>query len=178
MIEPERFEGLLTFDDEERMDKLQKAYQGCYKELRHSAAVKYIQNNVRGCETMYKASKLLDDMQKLYGRFLDKNQRLKQSILVEKMHEDVELMRAMAKTLYDAEDYINAASILERANNIREKAAKIEGLDKIGYDFDPEKFQLPEVVITTDPRALKGEDYDEAELDDEPGAAHGAGMDD
>jgi tetratricopeptide (TPR) repeat protein len=166
MMEPERFEPLLTLDEEDYRRKLEMAYQKCYKELRRSVAVKYIQENVAGCETLYRANRVLDDMQELFGRFLDKNKQLKQSILVEKMYEDAEMIRAMAAKVKDEGRYDAAADMLEKANNIRERAAKIEGLDKLQLAFRPEEFRLPTVTVTSDPRVLK-QGYDEAEIDNE-----------
>ncbi len=166
MIEPERFEGSLTLEEDAYRQQLERAYHHCHRELRQSAAVKLIQNNVQGCETMYKANRLLADMEELYGRFINKNSELKQAILVEKMYEDAEMIRAMAAKVKDQGQYQAAAEMLEKANNIREKAAKIEGIDKINRGFDPSDFKLPAVVVTSDPAVLKLH-YEDASIDEE-----------
>ena len=173
MIEPERFDHLLTQEEEEHARKLQQAYHGVFQELRRSAAVKWIQNNVRGAESLYLANRVLDDMQEVFGRFLDKNLALKQAIVVEKMYEDAEMMRALAKKLKDDGDWERAGNLLEKANKVRNDAAQLEGLHKIQKDFRPEEFAIPEVVITSDPAVLN-ENFEDAELDEDderPGAA-------
>lgn len=166
LIEPERFEGLLTLEEEEYRDDLQRAYQGCFKELRESVAIKYIQNNIKGRESMYKASRLLDDMQKLYGRFVQKNQLLKRGIVVERMYETAARMKEIADRMYEDDEVLAAAEMEERSISILEKAAKLEGLDKLQTGIDPTDFELPALVITNDARVLK-EGIEEAEVDEE-----------
>lgn len=172
MIEPERFEGLLSFEEQAYLDKLQLAYHGCFNELRHSAAIFYIQKNIRDCESMYKANRLLEDMQALYGRFLLKNKLLKQAIVVERMYEAAERMQEYAKELYQPgrdEDGNPlpankdlAIAVEEKAMLMLEKAAKMDGLDKLQTGFDPKEFQLPEVEVTSDPAVLReGKDEEE-----------------
>lgn len=165
MIEPDRFEALLSYDEQAYMDKLQLAYHGCWNELRYSAAIFFIQNNIQGCETMYKATRLLEDMQTLYGRFLEKNKQLKLGIVVERMYEAADRMLAYAKELYlDKKDEDGnviladkslAIAVEEKAMLILEKAAKMDGLDKIQTGFNPRDFQLPAVVVTSDARVLR-----------------------
>lgn len=178
MIEPDLFEPMLSYDEEAYMKQLHQAYQGCYKQLSRGAAIKFIQTTIQGCEMIGRANRLLDDMQKLYGRFIDKNLALKQSILVEKMYEDAERISGMGKRMADEGNYEAAANMLERANLIREKAAKIEGLDRVNKGWQPEDFELPELVITTDPKALKEPEYEDAEYDEDSlgGDVGAAGM--
>jgi len=166
MMEPERFESLLTFEEEDYRRRLEQAYQRCFKELGRSAAIKYIQENVAGCETLYKASRVLDDMQKLFGRFLDKNLTLQKSLVVERMYESYQRMHEYAQTLYEDGNHGAAIEVEERAMNILEKAAKLQGLDKVSTGFKPEDFELPEIVVSSDARLLKG-DIEDVEVEEE-----------
>lgn len=162
MIEPERFEPLLQFEEQSYMEALQLAYHHCWDMLERSASVNYILNNIRGFETMYKANRLLDDMQELFGRFIEKNKHLKQSLVVSRFYESYERQIKIAKQLYEDGDFEKAILIEEKANAVLEKAAKLDGLDKLqSVGFSASDFKLPPIEITSDPKVLKGGDEEE-----------------
>lgn len=166
IMQPEMFD--LCDRDFKYYQMLLKAYHGCFQNLRTSESIKWIQANIPTAEDYTKAVRIYNQTCDLFGRFVDKNKSLRQALLVEKMYEDAEMIRKLAKKLLDQEDYFAAATTMEKANLIREKAAKMEGLDKMPANFNPEEFSLPEVIITSDPRALlpEAEHVEDIEYED------------
>lgn len=153
IMEPKRF--ILTLTEEEYWRKLQQAYHLCYDELRQSEAIKKIQESVYDCETWYKANRVYADMTAVFGQFVQKNAEFRRQIAVEKLY-------FFAKKAEDDDDWQLAASIIE-------KAAKLEGLDKIQPGFTADDINLPDIEVTSDAEVLRiaEETWEEADLEDE-----------
>lgn len=152
LVEPDRF--TLFEHEEDYLRKLTQAYQQCFNELRQSEAVTWIQNNIHGCETWYKANRVFDDMTLVFGHFVNKNLEYRRQIVVERLY-------FYAAKLEEAENW-------EAAAKVSEKAAKLEGLDKILPDFDPDAFEFPEIEVNSNPETLRLMQADEeAEFEDE-----------
>lgn len=151
MMEPERF--ALNDPDFQYYNQLLRAYQGCYKQLSQAKAIKWIQENIPGCESYYKSHRTYADMVEVYGHFVVKNKQLQRQIVAEKLY-------AIAKKLENDKQY-------EAAGNMYEKAAKMQGLDKISHGINPDDFKLPEITATADPAALQFEDIEHESIDDD-----------
>lgn len=166
MMEPERFEHLLEFEEDDYRRKLEQAYQSCFKELSPAVAINFIQKNIAGCETLYKAKRVLDDMTIVFGRFLDKNKSFQKALVVERMYNSYERLKSYADILHDDGNIAAAAEMEEKAMLVLEKAAKMDGVDKIVTGMNAKDFVLPEVLVSSDARILK-EGFEDAEIEEE-----------
>ena len=164
MIEPERPEFQFSHADEVYYGQLLRAYQNCYRNLRRSVSIRWIQEHIPLCESPYKANRVFADMQQLFGHFTDKNRELQKQAVIERMYGHAEKIEEAAEKLEDEEQWEAAAYLRERANSVLEKAAKMEGLDKIEDGFDPSEFELPEIEVTSDPGVLT-EDIEHEEVE-------------
>lgn len=154
MIEPERFEFQLTQEEYVYYEQLQRAYQGCFKNLRKSVSLRWIQENIPGAESPYKANKVFGDMQTLFGNFVDKNKELQRQAVIERLYAHAEKMEEAAETYEEEKEWEKAAYIRDRAASVLEKAAKMDGLDQLDNGFDPSEFELPAIEVTSDAGVL------------------------
>jgi len=176
MLEPERF--ALNDQDDIYYRQLQQAYQLVFEELRHSVAIRAIQEAIPGAEMWHRANRILQDIYELFAPFLRKNKDLRRAILVEKLYEMAKVAEKRAYGSY-TDDQGNVQEwadpdwmvIVER---LYTQAGKFEGLDQHDAPLlDPDEIQIPEIEITADPAAFlaaqaenSGEEADWDEADD------------
>lgn len=162
LMQFELFDGMLSDADQRYYNDLHQAYQACFMELRSTVAIKWIQSNIRGAESWYKANQIFADMQALFGRFVEKNKAFQKSIIVEKLYNHAAVLEKNANILEKEGKIVEGAMLRDMAGNKLEKAAKLEGLYDLEEGFDPSEFEFPEIEVTSDPAALE-EPYTEFE---------------
>lgn len=153
-MQPEKF--MLSDYEQRYLEDLREAYGLVSDELSEGVAVVKIRNLMIGYESYAAAAKLLSDMQEYWRRFISKNKEYKQGMVAAKIY-------ALAKK---AEDIAETVEELDLVTKMLERAAKLEGLDKIAdLGINPDDIQIGDVIITSDIRALRAEE--EAENDND-----------
>lgn len=152
MMEPEHFE--LNEADEEYLGQLTQAYQACFEEIRIGVAIKWIQENIPGCGSDYKANRVLQDCYELFAPFVRKNKELRRHILVEKFY-------FLAAKAEEDEDW-------QLAGEMYSKAGKFEGLDKNDDEtLDAAQIAAPQIIISNNPALLRTNQIEDAEFADQ-----------
>lgn len=155
-MQPEKFS--LTDYEERYLNDLREAYALVGDELSESVALKRIRIEIEGYESYVAASKLLQDVQTYWRNFIVKNKEYKQGIAAAKMY-------ALAQ---QAEELANDIEDLDLVSRMYERAAKLEGLDKVEQlSINPADIQIGDVIITSDISALRAEEDDENDDDDD-----------
>lgn len=155
-MQPEKF--CLDDYEDRYLNDLRNAYALVGEELSEGVALRRIRTEVVGYESYAAASKLLQDMQVYWRSFITKNKDYKQAIVVTKMYALAEKAEELAETVGD----------FDIISKMLERAAKIEGLDKVEtLAMNPADIQIGDVIITSDVSALKAEESDEEGDDDD-----------
>lgn len=169
MIEPERF--VLNDQDEVYYLQLQEAWLLVSNEVREAVAIRLIQDKVDGCETYYKANRVLRDVEALFAPFLSKNRTIQRARIIEKMYLFAE--KAESKAIWTDEEgleYVDQEWLMLAQKFYRE-AAEMEGLNKIEESMlDADDIEIPEIEITSDPQAFLAMQtgIEDVEFDDYP----------
>lgn len=154
-MQPERF--CLTDYETRYLNDLREAFALIGEELSDSVALKRIRAVMVGYESYAAASKLLQDVQVYWRNFITKNKDYKQAIVVAKLYALANKAEDIAETI---EDFDLVSKMIERA-------AKMEGLDKVEtLALNPDDIQIGDVIITSDVSALKAEENEDDDEDD------------
>ena len=145
-------------DYEERyLSDLREAYALIGDELSEGVALKRIRAEIVGYESYAAASKLLQDVQVYWRSFITKNKDYKQAVVVARMYALAEKAEEMALTVAE----------FDIVSKMLERAAKIEGLDKVeAVTLNADDIQIGDVIITSDVSALRAEENEEEADDD------------
>lgn len=130
--------------------KVQKAFALCSQEVSRTAAIRKIQNNIVGLEDYKAANKAYNDMQELYGNFIQQNKEFRRQLYIERH-------LALAKKAKKEGD------LTEQRLNI-EAAAKLEQFDK-QEALNPADLKIPEVTFSTDINVLKAASQEAEDMD-------------
>ena len=142
--EPERYESLLTNQEQIQYDRIFSIFHLTQKCLSDATAVKIIQQKILGANDWHIAKKLYRDTTNLLTPFVEVNKQAKRIAMSERLLE-------WAEILEEEGNFIDAAILIE-------KAAKIGGYDKDddkGIDWD--SFQIPASEYSNDPALLAQE---------------------
>lgn len=176
MIEPDRF--VLNDLDDTYYLQLQQAWRLVSDEVRESVAIRIIQEQVDGCESWFKANRVLRDVEALFAPFIERNKALQRGRVIEKLYWYARIAEERAVQTIDGKDIVSQEWLVIAQKFLKE-AAEMEGLDEIEKaGFTADDLEIPEIEITSDPTAFleaqKGEylDYEddhpeEAEDDEE-----------
>jgi hypothetical protein len=155
-MEPQKF--VLHDYESQYLHDLREAYALIGEELSEGVAIKRIRSEIVGYESYAAASKLLHDVQAYWHCFLSKNREYKQAIVVNKMYALAQKAEEKAENIED----------FDAVSKMYERAAKMEGLDKVEHlAINPADIQIGDVIITSDIAALKAEEEDDNNEDDE-----------
>lgn len=177
MVEPERFP--LDGDDWQYAQDLETAWLLVSNETRESVAVRLIQNNVPGAESWYRANRMLRDVETLYAPFIAKNRDLQRRRVVEKLYAMAEIAEKRAHGTDEEGKEWADKEWLVIAQKLYKDAAELEGLHTDNAPpFDPDELIIPEIEITSDPRAFLEEQTEDLEYEDADCPEEEAGDDD
>lgn len=156
MLDP-KWEGRLNDQEFQHLNRLRRCFSLVHDELSPHQAMKKIQADMAHISNFDQAKTLYRDMCELYEGFMGRNKIFARAAMVEKLY-------GIAKKLEDDDK-------LEAAAEIYYKAATLEGLDKADTkEFNPNDIKIPQIIITSDPRAIEGQNnsdsFDEAEIDE------------
>lgn len=127
---------------------LRQAFALCGDELNENVAISKIRATIVGYENYTVAAKLLNDVQLYWRNFIQKNKDYKLALVVVRMYALAEKAKEAAVTI---DDFDTASRMLERA-------ARLEGLDKIQQGLNAADIQIGDVIITSDIKALEMEE--------------------
>jgi len=175
MIEPDKF--VLNDVDETYYLQLQQAWRLVSDEVRESVAINLIREQIDGCESWFKANRVLRDVEALFSPFIERNKSLQRGRVIEKLYWFAKKAEERAIVTIEGEEIVDQ-DWLVIAQKFLKEAAEMEGLNDIEKaGFTADDLEIPEIEITSDPQAFveaqTGEylDYDddpeEAEEDEE-----------
>jgi len=151
MQEPDRF--ALTETEYRYFENVQQAFHIVSKKLSLAASINMIleSKTIRGIDTWYAASKLVNDVQELYGNIIKRNKDFQRAMIIEKLTK-----------LYKK---ANKEGNITEARRCLMGIAKIDRLDEPDeHVFDPSTFLIPAPIFTSDPKAL--EEVQDAEYEE------------
>ena len=151
-MEPNKF-ALLDLE-EKYLGKIREAFVLVGEELQENVALKKIRERITGYESYSQASKLLNDTLQYYNNFIPKNRAYKLSLVISKLYGLAEKANEQAQTI---EDFDAVSKMLERA-------ARLEGLDKIQHGLNAADIQIGDVIITSNVKALQAEEKAEDDI--------------
>lgn len=155
IAEPDRYEKLLTDQEQKQFDKLYKVYHLTYKEISTSKSIKIVRQEITGADDWKTASRLVKDALDIFSDYININKKARRLALAERLFDYIEYLE-------EKEKYFEAAVVAE-------KAAKIGGYDKDDIEqIDWSKIQIPGSIYDSDPKLLEQEyASNEEEVEDE-----------
>lgn len=158
MIEPGRFE--LDEGEWGYYIRLEHAFLLIANELSRTVAIqkiKAVYPDIRHSE----AVKTYEDATDLFGDLVDTNRRIRKGKLIERLA--ILADKAFEKAVYTYKEEVNGEvqefegvdeKWMEMTRRLLRDIAELEAYDKDDPKLDPAKFQIPKIIITSDPQAF------------------------